>query len=119
VSQSRADPTQSQIASDYGSSQKVATMTVKLKDKVVAQSVNRPVVPGMTWGWAPAPLGGLAFADAKKHLVLIDRSGRTVEVPGTADVMLPAWSPDGRQIAFLQKKGRKGFVVSVVEVSSR
>lgn len=119
LSQSRADPTQSQIASDYGSAQKVTTMTVKLKGTVVAQSVNKPVVPGATWGWAPEPRGGLAFVDAKKRLVLIDRNGRTFEVPGTADVMLPAWSPDGGRIAFLQKKGRKGFVVSVVEVGIR
>ena len=119
LSQSRADPSQPQVASDLASLQQVATTTVKLKGTVVAQSVNKPIVPGSTWGWAPAPLGGLAFVDAKKRLVLIDRTGRTLDVAGAADAMLPAWSQDGKRIAFLQKKGRKNFVLSVVELEAR
>jgi len=119
LSQSRADPSQSQIASDLASVQQVATVTIKLKGTVVAQSANKRVVPGATWGWAPAPMGGLAFVDAKQRLVLIDRAGKTLDAAGATDVLLPAWSPDGTRIAFLQKKGRKNFVLSVVEVEAR
>jgi hypothetical protein len=119
LSQSRADPTQSQVTTDLASVQQTATITIRLKGTVVAQSVNKPMAPGSTWGWAPAPLGGLAFVDAKKRLALIDRAGKTLDVAGTADVMLPAWSPDGKRIAFLQRKGRKNFVLSVVEVEAR
>ena len=119
MSQSRADPTRSQIASDLASAQQVATITIKLKGVVVAQSVNSSIVPGSTWGWAPSPLGGLAFVDARKRLVLIDRSGRTLEVGNAAEALLPAWSPDGKRIAYLQKKGRKNYVLNVVEVEAR
>jgi hypothetical protein len=119
ASQSRADPTQSQMASDMSSAQQVATITVRLKGTVIAQAVNKPVAPGSTWGWAPAPLGGLVFVDGKKHLVLIDRTGRTFEVPGAAEALLPAWSPDGKRIAYLQKKDRKKYVVAVVDVDTR
>jgi len=119
LSQSRADPTQSQIASDMASAQQVATITIKLKGIVVVQSVNKSIVPGSTWGWAPAPLGGLAFVDARKRLVLIDRAGRTLEVGSAAEALLPAWSADGKRIAYLQKKGRKSYVLGVVEVEAR
>ena len=119
LSQSRADPTQTQIASDVASAQQVATITVKLKGIVVAQSANKSIVPGSTWGWAPSPLGGLAFVDGRKRLVLIDRAGRTLEVGNVAEALLPAWSPDGKRIAYLQKKSKKKYVVSVVEVEIR
>ena len=119
LSQSRADPTQTQIASDVASAQQVATITIKLKGIVVAQSTNKSIVPGSTWGWAPSPLGGLAFVDGRKRLVLIDRAGRTLEVGTEAEALLPAWSPDGKRIAYLQKKSKKKYVVSVVEVEIR
>jgi hypothetical protein len=119
MSQSRADPTRSQIASDLASAQQVATITIKLKGVVVAQSVNSPIVPGSTWGWAPSPLGGLAFVDARKRLVLIDRAGRMLDVGSAAEALLPAWSPDGKRIAYLQKRGRKNYVLNVVEVEAR
>jgi hypothetical protein len=118
LSQSRADPTQTQIASDVASAQQVATVTVKLKGIVVARSANKAIAPGATWGWAPSPLGGLAFVDGRRRLVLIDRAGRTLEVGNAAEALLPAWSPDGKRIAYLQKKGKK-YLVSVVEVEIR
>jgi len=119
LSQSRADPTQPQIASDYASAQQVATVTLRLKGTVVIESVNKSVQPGAMWGWAPSPIGGLAYVDAKKRLILIDRNGRTFEVPGTSDVMLPAWSPDGKRIAFVRRADKKKYVISVVEVAVR
>jgi Tol biopolymer transport system component len=78
--------------------------------------VNKPVVPGLTFGWAPSPMGVLAFVDDKKRLVLIDRVGHKLEVPGATDVLLPAWSPDGTRIAYLQKKGKKAYTLNVIEV---
>ena len=119
ASQSRADPSRPQVAADVASAQQVVTVTVRLKGAVVVESVNKSVQPGSVWGWAPAPIGGLAFSNAKKRLALVDRNGRMIEVAGTADVMLPAWSPDGKRIAFVQKTDKKKYVVSVVEVELR
>ena len=119
ASQSRADPYRPQVAADIASAQQVATVTIRLKGTVIVEAVNKSVQPGSTWGWAPAPIGGLAFANGKKRLALIDRNGRTIEVAGTADVMLPAWSPDGKRIAFVQKTDKKKYVINVVEVELR
>lgn len=119
LSQSRADPSRPQVAADYASAQQVATVTIKLKGTIIVESVNKSVQPGAIWGWAPSPIGGLAYVDGKKRLALADRSGRTMDVAGTADVMLPAWSPDGKRIAFVQKIDKKKYQVSVVEVALR
>jgi hypothetical protein len=119
LSQSRGDPSQTQVDADYASAQQVARVTIKLKGLVIAQSTNKAVPPGFVWGWAPAPVGGLAFVDGKKRLVLLDRMGRTIEVPGATDVLLPAWSPDGTRLAYLQKKDKKKYVLNVVEVGTR
>ena len=69
---------------------------------------------GVTFGWGPAGSGAIAFVDRQDHLVLIDKERRLRVVPRTENVMLPAWSPDGNYVAFLQKHGRSKFTVSSV-----
>ncbi len=116
ASQSRADPSQPQVATDSAQVQKVRTVTVRLKREIIAEGVNAPVVPGRTFGWAPAPMGVLAYVNARKRLTLIDREGRKREIEGATNVLLPAWSPDGGRIAYLQKKDRKKYTLMVVDV---
>jgi hypothetical protein len=112
----RSDPTSNQIAKDVGSMQRIATTTVRFKGQTIAEVQNRPLSPGTTFSWAPAPKGALAFVNQKKRLVILDREGRKVEVPGTADVFLPAWSPDGSKIAYLQKIEKKKYALTVLEI---
>lgn len=116
LSQSGGDPSRPRIQSDVESAQQVRTTTVKLKGQVIAELVNQSFVPGFTFGWAPSPMGILAYVDAKKRLTLVDREGRTREVPGATDALLPAWSPDGRQIAYLAKKDKKKYDLMIVDV---
>lgn len=115
----RSDPTMSQPAKDFASMQKVVTTTVKLKGEVIVETQNARVAPGLTFGWAPAPMGALAYVDARKRLVLMDRNGRRMEVPGATDVLLPCWSPDGQRIAYLQKTEKKKYAVNVVTVAPK
>lgn len=112
----RSDPTSNQIAKDLGSMQRITTTTIRLKGRLVEEAQNRRLVPGVNFGWAPAPIAALAFVNPKKHLAVVDREGRTFEVEGTRDVLLPAWSPDGRKIAFLQKIDRKKYALTVVDI---
>jgi hypothetical protein len=112
----RSDPSQSQISKDLGSMQRIVTTTVRLKGQVIFEVQNKPIMPGLMFSWAPAPLGALAYADDKGRLVIMDRLGHKIEVPGTSGVVLPAWSPDGKRIAYLQKKEKKKYALTVVEV---
>jgi hypothetical protein len=84
------------------SSQKVLFEDYVLNGKVIASSVNGHVSPGRSFAWAPAPLSLIAFVNAKGRLVLMNQAGATREVKGARKPSLPAWSEDGRRLAFVQ-----------------
>lgn len=88
-------------------------VTLRFKGQVVGEWVNEPPQLGMRIGWAPAPMGLLAYADPEGRLVVIDRDGRRVTIPGTKNVILPAWSMDGQQIVYLQKKSATLYTLMV------
>ena len=112
----RADPSSNQVAHDTASYQKVVTTTVTLKGQLVFEGQNKPFAPGVSFGWAPPPMGALAFADAKKRLVVVDRDGHRKDVDGAVDVLLPGWTADGRHIFYLQKSGGKKYSLMMVDV---
>ena len=116
ASPNRSDPSSSAIASDAMSMQRVQTTTLRLKGELILEAVNEPLSPGRNFSWAPAPLGALAFSDPKKRLCILGRDGKKTEVPGAVEVLFPAWSPDGKQIAYLQRKDKKKFTLMVVDV---
>lgn len=49
----------------------------------------------------------IVFADARGRIELLDRDKHKKTLPGIKDALLPAWSPDGTTIAFLQRSGRR------------
>jgi dipeptidyl aminopeptidase/acylaminoacyl peptidase len=69
---------------------------------------------GVTFGWGPAGSGALAFVDRQGHLALLDKERRVRPVPRNDGVMLPAWSPDGNYVAYLEKRGRSKFHLASV-----
>ncbi len=95
------------------------TVTMKVKGEVVGEWTNVPPQPGMRFGWAPAPIGAIAYAANNKKLTLLDKQGNKLEVAGTSDVLLPAWSTDGKRVAFLQKTGKKKYTLMLVDVSQK
>ncbi|MEI6669625.1 MAG: hypothetical protein WCP29_15865 [Acidobacteriota bacterium] len=98
-------------------SQMVRTITLKLKGEVVGEFVNAPALPGTTLGWGPAGSGLIAFKTADGRLTIMDEQSRKMEISGTKDVSLPAWTMDGKRIAWLEKSGRNKFTLRVVDVT--
>jgi hypothetical protein len=91
-------------------------VTLHFKGQIVGEWTNEPPQRGMQYGWAPAPMGVLAYVDANKRLALIGRDGHKVLVPGAADVVLPAWSIDGTRIVYLQKKNAHLYLLTITGI---
>lgn len=97
--------------------QRVGIYTLSLKGEMLGEWKNEVVVPGLTFGWAPAGFGLVAFASSSGDLVLMDEQGRKQKLAGTRDVVLPAWSDDGARIAYLSKSGRKTLTLYLTDVA--
>jgi hypothetical protein len=92
--------------------------TLTLKGEAIGQFTGgQPLVPGTTFGWSPAPQHAVAYARPDGQLGLMDLEGGKMEVAATKGVTLPAWSPDGSKIVYVQKQGRHHYVVMQVTVT--
>ncbi len=91
-------------------------VTMRFKGHVVGEWTNEAPQPGMQYGWAPAPMGVLAYADSSRRLALVGRDGHKAVVPGTARVLLPAWSTDGARIVYLQQKSGHVYLLMMTDV---
>lgn len=102
-------------AAQQSSTQNVYTM--RLKGEVVGEWIDAPIVPGLTFGWGPPGSGLIAFADKNGgHLVIMDKAGNKQRIDNTKAVVVPAWSADGNQLAYLQGKGGKKYSLVIAEV---
>jgi hypothetical protein len=98
--------------------QTVTVITLLLNDEVVGEFTNTVLVPGLTYGWGPMGAKVIAFATPKTgRVVVMDDLQQKQEVAGSKNAILPAWSPDGDRLAWLQKDGRRKFLLQVAHVS--
>jgi hypothetical protein len=96
--------------------QRLHVFTVTLKGRPSA--IREPqFLPGYTFSWSPQPLGAIAYVNASGRLVLMDPAGPKQPIEATKNVLLPAWSADGTQIAFLQRTGRTSTTSSSPKVT--
>lgn len=98
-------------------SQMVNVVTLKLRGEVVGEFVNAPALPGTTLSWGPTGTGMIAFKTADGHVAIMDQQKRRSEVPGTKDVSMPAWTKDGKRLAWLEKSGRNKFTLKIADVT--
>lgn len=89
------------------------------KGQRIGEFVNSVFVPGLTYGWGPSGTNVIAFAQPKGgKIVIMDDQAQMLEIAGTKDGLLPAWSPDGKRLAWLEKDGRKKYKLLVATVSN-
>jgi hypothetical protein len=99
-----------------GEGQNATIRTMKLKGEVIGEWVNAGIVPGLTFGWSPAALKMIAFSGKEEDLVIMDEQGHKQKIDTGKLTRLPAWSDDGKKLAFLELKDRKKFVLQVVDI---
>jgi hypothetical protein len=101
----------------YGA-QTVTVHSMRLKGETIGEFVNSVIVPGLTFAWGPKGSRVIAYADKDGKVAIMDDQGRKQEVEGSKDAILPAWSQDGSQLAWLRKDGRRKFLLQVSGVSA-
>lgn len=99
--------------------QAVFLNTMLLKGETVGTFDNTVIVPGLTFGWGAPGSKLIAYAAKNGRIVVMDASGQKQTVEGTDDALLPAWSPDGARLAWLEKDGRRSFVLKVAHVTAQ
>ena len=98
------------------SSQTQHVITLRLKGETVGEYVDTQFVPGYTYSWAPHSFGpAIAYANGEGRLAVMDQGGAKKSIASTSHVLIPSWSDSGKQIAFIQKDGKK-FALFVTDV---
>jgi dipeptidyl aminopeptidase/acylaminoacyl peptidase len=109
------------VANAANQAQKLLVSQLKVKDETLGTWVNEPVMPGYSFSWAPAPLHLLAFARRDKKdggpIVVIDQNGQRQELGGARAAILPAWSDDGKRLAWLERKDKKKYQLMIADIS--
>ncbi|HJU44217.1 MAG TPA: hypothetical protein VJ691_15430 [Vicinamibacterales bacterium] len=106
------------IAAAYGR-QTSLVHSMLLAGEPVGEFVNSVIVPGLTFGWGPRGSQLIAYSAVKGgRLMVMDVKGNKKEVRDTENTLLPAWSPDGTRLAWLQRDGRKKFDLRVARVAA-
>jgi len=98
-------------------SQNANVVTLRLKGEVIGEFVNTPALPGTTFGWGPTGSGLVVFSGQGGRIVIMDDQTRRQEVPGSKAAYLPAFTTDGKKIAYLEKTGKKKFQLRVIDVT--
>jgi hypothetical protein len=99
--------------------QYVTTTTMKLRGQLISEFVNTEAVPGLMFGWAPEGLAAVAYGDRKRHLVIQERSGRRHQIRDTQNVLLPAWSDDGKTLAWIEQRAQGVFSLRAVRLAQQ
>jgi len=104
------------VAAHAQQTQTQNVITLRLKGEVVGEFVGQQFLPGYSFGWSPRNQM-VAYTHSSGRLGVMSENGDKQQVDGTKNVILPAWSPDGSKIAFLQRAGKNKYELYVVTVT--
>ena len=108
-----------EVAAAAFASQTVQTATLRLGGVTIGEWSNEAVIPGLSFGWAPAPRVMLAFARNRSGpLMLIDRAGHTRKIAAAKSILLPAWSADGTALTWLERRSNRRYRVVIERVTN-
>lgn len=106
-----------EVSGTYNQRQMVTVFELRLRGQSLGVWKNEAVVPGLTFGWAPATLGPLiAFVSADGRLALLAGAGGTRTIEATREARLPAWNDAGTALAWLSKSGRRTWSLLLLPV---
>jgi hypothetical protein len=122
ASDSRGLPgsTVGEAISAAAASQKLHIWELKVNGETIGEWVNEAVTPGSTFSWAPAPVHAIIYAKRDGGpLSLLDDKGRKTALTGAKNASFPAWSADGKQVAWLERKDRRKYDLMIAGISSK
>jgi hypothetical protein len=108
--------TASDVVGRAAQTQKQRVVTLTLKGENVGEFVGQQFLVGYTFGWSPRDRM-IAYTHSSGRLGVMDDQGNKQQVDGTKNVILPAWSPDGARIAFLQRAGKNKYELFIAGVT--
>ena len=108
--------TAGEVSARAAQTQRQRVVTLVLKGENVGEFVGQQFLVGYTFGWSPRDRM-IAYAHSSGRLGVMDDQGNKQQVDGTKNVILPAWSPDGGRIAFLQRAGKNKYELFMANVT--
>jgi hypothetical protein len=115
-----ANTTMGDANSAANSAQQQTIFDLKVKNELIGEWINEAVVPGENFTWAPAPARMIAYA--KKGggpLVLLDDEAHRHALSGANNAVLPAWSDSGTELAWLEKKDKKHYDITIAAIAQK
>ena len=108
------------VASAAEQTQMKNIWTLKVKGETIGEWANEPVTPGFNFSWAPAPFHMLLFARREGGpLTIIDDTGHKQQLAAAKAAILPAWSDDGKRLAWLERKDKNKYDLMTADISAR
>ena len=119
------DPAQGTTMEDAANAayntQTMLVSDLRVKNELIGTWVNEPVIPGVTFTWSPEALHLLAFARRDKKdggaITVLDASGQKQELTGPKNALLPAWSDDGKRLAWLERRDKKKLDLMIADIT--
>jgi hypothetical protein len=106
------------LTADHTRSPDAATRTSPSRGLGETRSGPEPHLfyPGMTWSWSPPGGNAIVYYDDFKVRIM-SNDGKVKKKIASGDYYLPAWSHDGKKVAFIRLPTSEIWDIHVVELT--